>query len=156
MLQTKLASGGKRSRKAIPVLGIAGVTLAASASGSAADIPAAGNLPPPQGVAPFHSFLAEEEISDVSLATFHLFSREDVGSLRGGIQMARGGCGCGHGGGCGGHGGCGHGGFGGHGGRGFVGRGCRGRGCGWGGCGGCGWGYGYGGCCLSWGGCNLC
>ena len=167
MSQTKLASKGKRPSKAASVLGIAGASFAASASGSVADIPARDALPP-QNAMPFQLFLGEEDISDVSLATFHLFDKDELGALRGGIQLARGGCGCGHGcgGGCGhgGFGGCGHGGFGGCGrgcgrGCGGCGRGCGGcgwgwRGCGWGGCGGCYWGGGWGwGYCLSWGGC---
>jgi hypothetical protein len=40
--------------------------------------------------------LGEEEISDVSLATFHVFDRE---TAQAGVRLARGGCG--HGGGCG-------------------------------------------------------
>jgi hypothetical protein len=48
-------------------------------------------------------FLGEEEISDVSLSTFHVFDKQNVGSLKSGVQLARGGGGCG--GGCGG-GGC--------------------------------------------------
>jgi hypothetical protein len=162
MSQAKRASKGKRPSKAVSVLGIAGASLAASTGGSLADIPAADI--PSQNTAPFQFItLGEEEISDVSLATFHLFDKEGLGTPRSGIiQLARGGCGCGHGcGGCG-HGcgggfrGCG-GGFRGCGG-GFRGcGGCGGRGCGWGGCGGCGWGWGgYGGCCLSWGGCRFC
>jgi hypothetical protein len=69
-------------------------------------------------------------MADVSLATFHLFDRENVGN--GGVQEAavvvRRGCrGCG---------GC---------------RGCRvWRSCRCGGCGGC------GGCCRSWGRCRWC
>src|SRR5271155_1700734 len=55
--------------------------------------------------------LGEEEISDVSLATFHVFDKENEPPLRQGLRLAAGGCGhggggCGHGGG----GGCGHGG----------------------------------------------
>jgi hypothetical protein len=166
MTQTKRVSKGKRPSKAISILGIAGASLAASGGGSVADIPQ-GDIPASQKLAPFHLFLGEEEISDVSLATFHLFGKEELGALRGGIQLARGGCGCGHGGGCGGCRGCGGRGFGGCGHvgigcRGCAGRGCRGcRGCGgcgvgWGGCSGCGWGWGSGGCCWSWGGCGLC
>ncbi len=122
MSQTKRASNGKRPSKAISVLGIAGVSWAASASGSVADVP-------PHNAVPLQAFtLAEEELSDVSLATFHLFDKADLGTPRTtmpGIQLARGGgCGCG---GCGHGGGCG---------------GCGGRGCG--GCGGCG--FGCGGC----------
>jgi hypothetical protein len=175
MPQVKQAAKGKRPNKAVSVLGIAGVSWAASTSGSPADIPPASLASPPAGsvadilwqnTAPFQiPFLDEEEISDVSLATFHLFDKEDLGNSQSGIQVAFRGCG----GGCGCHGGgfrgCG-GGFRGCGG-GFRGcgvgfRGCRGcgvgfRGCGFGGCGcgGCGWGWG-GGCCLSWGGCALC
>jgi hypothetical protein len=70
--------------------------------------------------------LGEEEIADVSLATFHVFDKENVGS---GVQVAwyRA---------CGGCGGC---------------RACRGCGCrACRACGGC------GGCCASWGACRLC
>jgi hypothetical protein len=177
MPQVKRAAKGKRPNKTVSVLGIAGVSWAASTGGSPADIPPASLASPPAGsvadmlwqnTAPFQiPFLDEEEISDVSLATFHLFDKEDLGNSHSGIQVAFRGCG----GGCGCHGG---GGFRGCGG-GFRGcgvgfRGCRGcgvgfrgcRGCrvgvGFGGCGcggGCG-GCGFGGCCLSWGGCALC
>jgi hypothetical protein len=176
MAQAKRASKGKRPSKAVSVLGIAGMSLAASTGGSPADIPPASFSAPTAGsvadilwqnTAFQIPFLDEEEISDVSLATFHLFDKDNVGNSQLGIQVAvrgcGGGCGC-HGG--GGFHGCGGGGFRGCGG-GFRGGGCRGcgvgfrgcRGCGFGGCGcgGCGWGWGWGGgCCLSWGGCALC
>ena len=180
MPQVKRAAKGKRPNKAVSVLGIAGMSLAASTGGSPADIPPASRASPPAGsvadmlwqnTAPFQiPFLDEEEISDVSLATFHLFDKEDLGNSQSGIQLAfrgcGGGCGCHGGGGCrgcggGGFRGCGHGGFGGC--RGCRVGGCRGCGVGFGGCGcgggcgGCGWGFGWGGgCCLSWGGCALC
>src|ERR1700722_19545097 len=176
MPQAKRVSKGKRTRNTVSVLGIAGVSLAASTGGSPAAslvAPTAGSVADIrwQDTAPFRvPTLDEEEISDVSLATFHLFDKDDLGNSQSGIQVAfrgcGGGCGCGHG--CGGgFRGCG-GGFRGCGGgfRGCGGgfRGCRGcgvgfRGCGFGGCGcgGCGWGWGWGGgCCLSWGGCALC
>jgi hypothetical protein len=177
MAQVKRASKGKRPNKALSVLGIAGVSLAASTSGSPADVPpaplAAPTLGPVadmlwQNAAPFKiPMLDEEEISDVSLATFYLFDKESPGAAQPGVQVAfRGGCGCGHGGGgcrgCGGFRGCGAGGCRGcrvGGCRGCAVGGCRGCGVGWGGCGGCGgcgvsiWG---GGCCLSWGGCAFC
>jgi hypothetical protein len=153
----------KRPSKTASVLGLAGVSLTATAAGSAAALPSQLMAPP------YPAIFFDEELSDVSLATFHVFDLETSGSPQLGIQLARGGCGCGHGG--GGHGGCGHAGgghFGGH--RGHVGhggwhggghgghygagwhrggRGCGGCGCGFGGCG-C---AGGGGCCLSWGGC---
>jgi hypothetical protein len=189
MPQAKPASREKRPSKVASVLGIAGVSLAASTGGSPADIPPASMVSPAAGsvadlfwgdATPFRiPTLDEEEISDVSLATFHLFDKDDHGSSQSGIQVAfrscGGGCGCGHGCGGGGFRGCGGGGFRGCAGGGFRGcaggcrgcgvgfRGCRGcavgfGGCGCGGgCGGCGWGWGWGGgCCLSWGGCALC
>jgi len=168
MPRVKQASAQKRTSKAaaVKVLGAAGLglSLVGSASGSAmptADIPQSDNTSPNQ-----RFVLGEEEMADVSLATFHLFDRENVG---GGVQLARGcgGCGChGGGGGCGGCRGCG-GGCGGC-------RGCAGcRGCGGcfvggliggivgglvacaacAGCLGC---TGCGGCCASWGMCRWC
>jgi hypothetical protein len=181
MPQAKPASREKRPSKVASVLGIAGVSFAASTGGSPADIPPASLVSPAAGsvadllwgdAAPFRlPTLDEEEISDVSLATFHLFGKDDLGRSQSGIQVAfrscGGGCGCGHGCGGGGFRGCAGGGF-----RGCAGgcrgcgvgfRGCRGCGVGFGGCGcgggcgGCGWGWGWGGgCCLSWGGCALC
>ncbi len=115
----------KRTTKAATVkaLGAAGLGLSLANSASAsttptAGIPQSGDTPPNQ-----RFILGEEEMADVSLATFHLFDRENFGS---GVQVARGcgGCSCGHGGGCG---GCAHGG--GCGGAGFVGaRACAGAG----------------------------
>src|SRR5271169_660430 len=100
MSEAKRTSKGKLPSKAVSVLGIAGVSLAASAGGSVADMPVADI--PSQNTAPFQFFtLGDEEISDVSLATFHLFDKDGPGTPQSGlIQLARGGgCGCGHGGG---------------------------------------------------------
>ena len=170
MRRVKRASRKKRTSKAaaVTVLGAAGLGLSLFGSASGSTMPTA--YIPQSDTSPNQRFvLGEEEMQDVSLATFHLFDRENVGSA---IQLARGcgGCGCGHGGGCGcGHGGgcgcghagigCGHAGIGcGHAGGFAVGcRGCGGfRGCG---CGGCGFGFGdfsWGACCASWGACRLC
>jgi hypothetical protein len=162
MSRVKQASKQKRTTKAAAVkaLGAAGLSFSLVGGASASTMPTAG-IPQSDHTSPNQRFvLYEEEMADVSLATFYVFDRENVGS---GVQLARGGCGggggCGHG--CG---GCGHGGGGcaghscggcaGHvgggcvgvrgcGGAGFVGcrgcggfRGCRGfRGCGCGGCG---------------------
>jgi hypothetical protein len=128
----------KRTMKAVPVLGAAGLTFSLVGGASAAVAPVTDVSQTPN-IAPGHEFtLGVEELSDVSLATFYAFDKENTGSLRGMVQEARG---------CGGR-GCG--------GRGCGGRGCRGcggRGCG---CGGGGCGCGGGGCCLSWGACRLC
>jgi hypothetical protein len=146
MPRVKQASKHKRTTKAatVKVLGAAGLGLSLASSASASTVPADG-IPQSYNTSPNQRFvLGEEEMADVSLATFHLFDRENFGS---GVRLARGGCGgcgCAHGGG-GGCGGCGHGGGGcggvrGCGGGGFVGvRGCGGggfvgvRGCGGGG-----------------------
>src|SRR6478736_5412757 len=128
MPRVKQASKQKRTAAAAKVLGAAGLGLSLASSASASTMPAAG-IPQSDDTSPNQRFfLGEEEMADVSLATFHLFDRENFGS---GVQLARGGCGgcgCGHGG--GGCGGCGHVG----GGCGHVGGGCAGfRGCGGGG-----------------------
>jgi hypothetical protein len=126
---SKQASKRKRVTKAaVPALGAAGLTfsLAGGASASAmptADTPQKLNFSPTQSV-----LLGEEEIADVSLATFHLFDKENGGT---GVQQMAWGCRCG---GCG----C---------------RGCGCRACRCAGCAGCG---GGGGCCASWGFCRLC
>jgi hypothetical protein len=164
MPRVKQASRQKRTTKAAAVMALGAAGLGFSLSGSAsastmptADLPQSDNTPPNQ-----RFVLGEEEMADVSLATFHLFDRENPG---GGVQVARGcgGCGCRGGGGCG---GCRVGGCGGC-------RGCGGGFFGCRGCGGCGGGCGFGGiwiggcvgcagcagcagCCLSWGACRLC
>jgi hypothetical protein len=97
---------------ALTALGAAGLGLSLAGSASASMIPTV-DIPQSHNISPNQRFvLSEEEMADVSLATFHLFDKENVGS---GVQLAvvvvRGCRGCG---------GC---------------RGCRVGGCG--GCGGC-------------------
>jgi hypothetical protein len=125
MAQAKQASKRKRQLKALPAFGVAGVSLAvagtASATAPTANIPSQEAAPRPIIT------LGEEEISDVSLATFYVFDRENARTPQAGTQYAWGcrgcrGCGC---------------------------RACRAcRGCG---CGGCGCS-----CCASWGACRWC
>jgi len=131
MARAKQASKRNRRRKALPVLGLAGVSFslagAASAStgGPATDVQA-------QNFSPSHEvFLGEEEISDVSLATFYVFDKENIAKPQMGERLAYwrgcGGCRC---------------------------AGCR---CGWRGCAACG---ACGGCGVAWcwsrGGCHAC
>jgi hypothetical protein len=128
MSRVKQASKRKSvARAAVPALGAAGLTFSLAGSAAASAVPAV-DTPQKLNFAPSQSFtLGEEEIADVSLATFHLFDKEHVGND---VQVAWRGCG-----GCRGCRGCG---------------GCRGcRGCGCGGCGG-------GSCCASWGICRFC
>lgn len=126
-------SSKKRVKAALPALGAAGLTFSMVGGASAATVPA-NDVAQSTNYSPNHQItLGEEEIADVSLATFYVFDKEGTAAAKeGNIQLARG-CGCR---GCGGCRGC---------------RGCGGwRGCrGCGGCGGCGVGW-----CLSWGGCR--
>ena len=136
MPRVKQASKQKRTTKAVAVkmLGSAGLGLSLIGSASASTMPTA-DIPQSDNTSPNQRFvLGEEEMADISLATFHLFDKENLGR---GVQLARGcgGCGC-HG--CGGCHGC---------------RGCIGFGFGFGGCAGC---ASCAGCCLSWGACRLC
>lgn len=132
MPRVKQASKRKRVTKAaaVPALGAAGLGLSLAGGASASTLPIA-DVPQSLNTMPDQRFvLGEEEMADVSLATFHLFDKEN-GST-GMVQMAEG-CRCGGCRGCRGCGGC---------------RGCRACGCA--ACAGC------GGCCLSWGVCRLC
>jgi hypothetical protein len=85
--------GSKRKRrsKALPVLGAAGLSLSlASGASAAAGGPAADMLTRNTGVS-HESTLCEEEVSDVSLATFYAVNKENAGTFRPRIRFA-GGC----------------------------------------------------------------
>src|SRR5262245_30116025 len=159
MPQAKHNSIQRRRSKALPVLGAAGLSLSLASTASAVPGGPAVNLPTSGNGDGNQVFLGEEEIADVSLATFYVFDKEDLGAPSGSsVELVRHGChGC-HGCGCHGwHRGCGgcHHGCGCHGCSGWRWGGCGGcGGCGgwrWGGCGGCG---GCGG--WRWGGCGGC
>lgn len=143
----KKASKRKHVTKAVPVLGAAGLTFSLAGGASASAVPTS-DVPPKPNIAPSHEItLGEEEIADVSLATFYVFDKENTAAARNGVQIAWRGCG-----------GC---------------RGCRAcRACR--ACGGCRCGVGCavgcavvgcavascavacGGCCQSWGRCRWC
>src|SRR6202023_1529605 len=115
MPQVKQASKRKRVTSAVPALGAAGLTFALVGGASAAVAPV-NDQPQSPNYSPSHQItLGEEEIADVSLATFYVFDKENAAAAKNGVQEARG---------CGG--------------RGCGGRGCGGRGCGGRGCRGCG------------------
>lgn len=87
MSHAKQASKRRGRRKAVTVLGVAGMlSLAGGASGAAVG-PAGDTLT--ENTAPVIT-LGEEEISDVSLATFYVFDNENAGAHRPGLQLARG------------------------------------------------------------------
>ena len=98
MSQAKQSSKRKRRGKTVPMLGAAGLSLSlasgapAAIGGLAADIPM-------RNIGVSEIALGEEELCDVSLATFHVFDRENAGPFRRGVRLAMGGCGCGGGGG---------------------------------------------------------
>jgi hypothetical protein len=116
---------------AVTALGAAGLGLSLTGSASAYTTPTA-DVPQSDNISSNQRFvLGEEEMADVSLATFYLFDKENAGSdMQLAAVVVRRGCG-----------GC----------RGC--RACRGCGVGWRGCGGC---AGCGGCCARWGRCRWC
>jgi hypothetical protein len=89
MSRTKQTSKRKSRACAVPLLGAAGLSLSLASGAPAATV----------GPAAHEITLGEEEISDVSLATFYVFDKENAGTSWPGLQLAKGGCGhgCGHG-----------------------------------------------------------
>jgi len=89
-MSEKQASKRKRCSRAVPVLGAAGLSFTvASGAYGAGSTPAADVLWRNAGVA-HEIVLREEEISDVTLVTFHVFDKE----IQAGQRLA---CGCGGG-----------------------------------------------------------
>jgi hypothetical protein len=94
----KRSSIGKRRSKALPALGFAGMSLSMASGACASTSEASANTSPPSQK--HEIFLAEEEISDVSLATFYVIDKENAGPppLFQKLRLAAGcgaGCGCG-------------------------------------------------------------
>jgi len=89
------ASKKKRRSKAVPALGAAGLSLTlASEAALAATAPALDTVSRKAGVS-HEIVLREDEIFDVSLATFYVFDKERAGAFRGGgalTFMCRGCC----------------------------------------------------------------
>jgi hypothetical protein len=93
----KRSSIGKRRSKALPALGFAGMSLSMAGGACASTSEASANTSPPSQK--HELFFGEEEIFDVSLATFYVFDKENAGppplfqKLR--LAVGCGGCGCG-------------------------------------------------------------
>ena len=122
MRHTKHRSTQKGRKETVPALGVVGMSLSlVGGAPEATAAPTADSFPPQ--IAPGHDIiLNEEEVADVSLATFYVFDKENAGTPKVSEKLAGwrscGGCawrGC----------------------RGCAWRGCRG--CAWRGCRGCGW-----------------
>ena len=92
MPQAKQTSKQKRRSKALPVLGAAGLSLSLVGTASAVPGGPAVNLPTSGNGDGNQVFLGEEEISDVSLATFYVFHKEgaDTSSM---VELVGHGCG---------------------------------------------------------------
>jgi hypothetical protein len=160
MSGTEQKPSRKRLKKAAPVVGVVGASMALAGGTYAMGVAnASPNAAADDTTLGPQINLSEEELSDVSLGTFYIFDKEGTGKLGeqlaarcgggGGCRCGGGGCRCGGGagrcaggarcaGGCGGCRGC---------------RGCSVGGCrsciACGGCSGCSCG-----CCISWGACR--
>src|SRR5215471_14819083 len=73
----KRSSISKRRSKALPALGFAGMSLSMASGACASTSEASANTSLPSQK--HEIFLGEEEISDVSLATFHVLDKENAG-----------------------------------------------------------------------------
>ena len=138
MSRVKQVPKWKRLAKAagVPALGAAGLGLSLVGSASASAL-ATADLSQSLNTTPNQRFvLDEEEMLDVSLATFHVFDKENGTGSFTRLAMGAGGCGCGGR-------GCGCRGFGES--SGSIGSGSSGGRRG-----------GGGGCCASWGSCRHC
>lgn len=90
MSQPKQSSKRKQRRKAIPVLGAAGLSLSLASGAALATGKPIADLP--VGPTLGHEVtLAEEEVSDVSLATFYVFDKEHAGTPQARVRLAMGG-----------------------------------------------------------------
>jgi hypothetical protein len=81
----------RRGSKVVPVLGAAGLSFSlAGGAFAATSAPVANSLMQNEAVS--HEIaLDEEEIADVSLATFYVFDKENAGPSPHGVRLA---CGC--------------------------------------------------------------
>ena len=92
MLPAKQASKRKRRGKAVPVLGAAGLSLSLASGASAATSGSTADMLTRNTGVSHQITLCEEEIFDVSLATFYVFDKENAGTFRRGVRLAAGGC----------------------------------------------------------------
>ena len=96
MPRAKQAAKRRAAKKTVPVLGAAGLSFALAGGAAATTSGPATDIRPMPNTAPNHEIiLGEEEISDVSLATFHVFDKETAGTVRPRARFAFGCGGCG-------------------------------------------------------------
>jgi NAD-dependent dihydropyrimidine dehydrogenase PreA subunit len=77
----KQASKGKRRSKAVPALGAAGLSLSLASAASAATSGAALDTLTRNAGTNHEITLRDEEVCDVSLATFYVFDKERAGAF---------------------------------------------------------------------------
>ncbi len=92
MSHAERASKQKRRGKAVPVLGVAGLSLSLASGVSVASDRVATDMHTRNTGISHEITLGEEEIFDVSLATFYVSDKETAGTLPPGVQVAGGGC----------------------------------------------------------------
>src|SRR4029079_18974202 len=92
--QAKQTSKRKRRSKALPVLGAAVLSLSLAGTASAVPGGPAVNLPTSGNGDGNQVFLGEEEISDVSLATFYVFDKEGGDGTSSMVELVGRGGGC--------------------------------------------------------------
>jgi len=83
----------KRRRNAVPVLGVAGLSLSLASAASAAISGMSAGLPARITPGSQQMTLHDEEISDISLATFRVFDKENTQRPPARLTMGAG-CGC--------------------------------------------------------------
>src|SRR5215471_7946438 len=94
MAQAKKAAERKRRKIALPVMGAAGVSLALAGGASAISKARAADILSRDTTSPREITFGEEEIADVSLATFYVFDKETDGILQDNVILAQGCGGC--------------------------------------------------------------
>ena len=91
MSGTKHVSKRKRRSKIAPALGAAGLSLSLAGGVSAATGPQAADALTRNRMVSHEIMLDEEEITDVSLATFYVFDKENTERTKHSVRLA---CGC--------------------------------------------------------------
>ena len=76
MSRAKQASKRKSRACAVPLLGVAGLSLSLASGSAATGVPAT-DMPTQNTAASHEITFGEEEIADVSLATFYVFDKEN-------------------------------------------------------------------------------
>jgi hypothetical protein len=91
MLGTKQTSKRKRRSKIAPALGAAGLSLSLAGEASAATGSQAADALTHNTIVSHEIMLSEEEITDVSLATFYVFDKENAEPTQHDVRLV---CGC--------------------------------------------------------------